>query len=122
MCTYKKNGDLFTSETEVRLLNQKFRTKSFDPEVNSYSVNYEVKVADVIGYFNLKIETTDRKLQETYINTGDSYMEFGYYEFFNNVTVSNVEVLIIDALREKPSQLSTLFKNILEKNKDINLT
>lgn len=99
------NGELYTSETEVKLLNPEFRLKYFDPKVNSYSYP-PVKIADIIDYFDIDIVITDEKLLERYINTNYLYTEFGYYELFNNITVSNVKALVLGTIQgiyEEPS-------------------
>lgn len=97
-----QNGELYTSETEVRLLNPKFRLEYFNSKVNSYPVDYRVKVEDIIEYFGIDIDVSDEKSLKKYINPDVLYSEFGYYEFFNNITVSNVKALVLSALGMTP--------------------
>src|SRR5699024_540246 len=94
----EKNGEFYTSETEVRLLNPKFRLKYFDSKVNSYPVHYSDKVADIIEYFAIDVDVSDEKLLEKNIDPDVLYREFGYYDFFNNITVSNVKALVLSAM------------------------
>lgn len=99
--TSNADGDLYTSETEVQLLNPENRANRFDPSNDFYIVNCAVKIADIIDYFNLNIEVTDKKLLEKYIDTNYLYTQFGYYEFFNNITVPEVQQIVIDTIEGK---------------------
>ncbi|GAA5416992.1 hypothetical protein Pryu01_02053 [Paraliobacillus ryukyuensis] len=99
--TSNADGDLYTSETEVQLLNPENRANRFDPSNDFYIVNCAVKIADIIDYFNLEIEVTDKKLLEKYIDTNYLYIQFGYYEFFNNITVREVQQIVIDTIEGK---------------------
>ncbi|KAB8139136.1 hypothetical protein F9U64_01725 [Gracilibacillus oryzae] len=98
--TSNTEGVLFTSFTEVELLNPENRVKRFDSKVGSYMVNTAVRIADIIDYFNLDIKVTDEKLMEKYIDTHYLYTQFGYYEFFNNITVPEVEAIVMDTIED----------------------
>ncbi|MHA6252749.1 hypothetical protein [Oceanobacillus sp. CAU 1775] len=97
--TSDTDGELYTSQIEIELLNTEFRTLYFNPNVNTYSVNWDVKIADLIDYFNFDIEVTDKKLLEKCIDTDDLYLQFGNYELLNNITVSDVKAVILSTLK-----------------------
>lgn len=113
---------LYTSQTEVSMLNREYREKYFNPKITSYSVDCKVKVADIVDYFNLdlKIDVTDSQLQEAYINTDDLYLQFGYYELYHCITLSDVVALILDALGINLAQKKFPLDDLL-KYKDITL-
>ncbi|WP_407270687.1 hypothetical protein [Radiobacillus sp. PE A8.2] len=48
----------------------------------------------------MDIKITDGKLLEKYIDTHYLYTQFGYYEFFNNITVPEVEAIVMDTIED----------------------
>lgn len=99
--TSNTDGDLFTSYSEVELLNPENRENHFNSKKGSYLVNRAVKIADIIGYFDMDIGISDKKLLEKYIDTDYLFTHFGYYEFFNNITVQEVYQIVMDTIENK---------------------
>ncbi|MCC2251892.1 hypothetical protein JUJ52_18285 [Virgibacillus sp. AGTR] len=99
--TSNTDGELFTSYSEVELLNLENRKNRFNSKKGSYLVNRAVKIADIIGYFDMDIGISDKKLLEKYIDTDYLFTHFGYYEFFNNITVQEVYQIVMDTIENK---------------------
>ncbi|TXL64044.1 hypothetical protein FHP05_10170 [Cerasibacillus terrae] len=97
--TSDTDKDIITSETEVQLLNPENRKNRFDQNTDTYQVNPAVRIADVINYFNLDIEVSDKNLLNMHIDTDYLYTEFAYYDFLNNITVPEVEALVIGTIK-----------------------
>jgi hypothetical protein len=109
--TSNSYGELYTSNTEVELLNPENRLNKFKAKKDSDTLNTAVKIEDIINYFELDVVVKDEKLLNKHIDTYYLYDLFGYYEPLGNITVPDVECIVIDTIEGKISEPFSIRKH-----------
>ncbi|MFD1849696.1 hypothetical protein [Oceanobacillus bengalensis] len=94
-------GELYTSMIEVELLNPQNRYNWFNFNGNHYEKNPAVKMGDIINYFELDIKVNSQEQLNKCIDTSYLFDFFASYEYLGNITVSEVEAIVVETMEDR---------------------
>ncbi|KAB8139146.1 hypothetical protein F9U64_01785 [Gracilibacillus oryzae] len=121
-------GELYTSMIEVELLSPQNRYSMSNLNRSHYEINPAVKIGDIINYFELDIKVNDQKQLEKCIDTSYLFDFFASYEYLGNITVSDVEAIVVETMEDRlqePFQIRkdrcSYYNNFSIKIKDKNI-